>query len=106
MAAAVVVASPVGARFERSVLRGIYPGRANEVDRCLNSKGIRRHGTDCFTYYSHVYAGTVTQPTACRTYYSPHHTRDDAPFTYYCRYVTQLYLLWQVCYATDGRRGD
>ena len=46
MAAAVVVASPVGAHFERSVLRGIYPGRANEVDRCLNSKGVRRHGTD------------------------------------------------------------
>ena len=36
MAAAVAVASPLGARFERSVLRGIYPGRANEVDRCLN----------------------------------------------------------------------
>ena len=55
MAAAVVVASPVGARFERSVLRGIYPGRANEVDRCLNSKGIRRHGTDCYTYYAYVH---------------------------------------------------
>jgi hypothetical protein len=52
MAAAVVVASPVGSRFERSVLRGIYPGRANEVDRCLNSKGVRRRGTGYYTYYS------------------------------------------------------
>ena len=52
MAAAVVVASPVGAHFERSVLRGIYPGRANEVDRCLNAKGVRRHGTGYYTYCS------------------------------------------------------
>ena len=53
MAAAVALASPRGARFERSVLRGIYPGRANEVDRCLNSKGVRRHSRHY--YYSTCY---------------------------------------------------
>ena len=63
--------------------------------------------THMYTHYLLLTCtGTVTQPTACRMYYPPHHTRDDAPLTYYCRYVTQLYLLWQVCDATDGRRGD
>lgn len=97
MAAAVVVASPVGARFERSVLRGIYPGRANEVDRCLNSKGIRRHGTDCFAYYSHVYSLLATH--LHRHSDTAHCLPHVLPTTPYTRRRAP-HLLLQVCDAT------
>ena len=41
--AATVVTGAASARFEPSVLRGIYPGRAAEVDRTLNSRSLRRY---------------------------------------------------------------
>ena len=86
MAAAVALASPLGARFERSVLRGIYPGRANEVDRCLNSKGVRRHRRhyyDTATMRTTCAATVPPQPTPCHSTthhtllaeHAPHHTQ-------------------------------
>ena len=114
MAAAVAVASPLGARFERSVLRGIYPGRANEVDRCLNSKGVRRHSRhyyDTATMRTTCAATVPPQPTPCHSTthhtlvaeHAPHHTQ-VTPLT--CTLSPAPSHLWQICDAADGRCGD